>query len=56
MGMTCPDGVHLFSQDGGAALTRDFVTGERRGSKKSDIEKMALISDALTQSISSVPR
>jgi trimethylamine--corrinoid protein Co-methyltransferase len=42
------DGMHTyFSQDGCAALTRDFVTGERRGSKKSDIEKMALISDAL---------
>ena len=42
------DGEHTYySQDGCAALTRDFETGERRGSRKEDIERMALISDSL---------
>lgn len=37
----------FFSQDGCAAHTLDFETGARRQSLKQDIEKMALISDAL---------
>jgi trimethylamine--corrinoid protein Co-methyltransferase len=36
-----------YSQDGCAAHTLDFETGLRRQSRKEDIEKMALISDAL---------
>jgi len=36
-----------YSQDGCAALAIDFETGERRGTRKADIEKMALISDYL---------
>ena len=36
-----------YSQDGCAALVYDFETGERRGSRLEDIEKMARISDAL---------
>ena len=36
-----------YSQDGCAAHTLDFETGIRRHSQKVDIEKMALISDAL---------
>jgi trimethylamine--corrinoid protein Co-methyltransferase len=36
-----------YSQDGCAALAVDFETGERRGTKKADIEAMALISDYL---------
>jgi len=36
-----------YSQDGCAALTLDFETGERRQSRKEDIAKMALISDYL---------
>lgn len=40
-------GRTYFSQDGCAAHTLDFVTGERRGSLKGDIERMALISDYL---------
>lgn len=38
--------THL-SQDGCAAFTLDFETGERRPSCKEDIEKMALIADYL---------
>jgi trimethylamine--corrinoid protein Co-methyltransferase len=42
------DGSQTFySQDGCAALALDFETGERRQSRKEDIEKMALISDHL---------
>jgi len=42
------DGRHTYySQDGCAALTVDFETGERRGSTKADVERMALISDYL---------
>lgn len=42
------DGRHTYySQDGCAAFTKDFETGERRRSRKEDIEKMALISDYL---------
>ena len=42
------DGKHtFFSQDGCAAHTLDFKTGIRRQSLKEDVEKMALISDAL---------
>ncbi|HEY71702.1 MAG: hypothetical protein B6I35_11740 [Anaerolineaceae bacterium 4572_32.2] len=42
------DGAHTYySQDGCAAFTRDFETGERRASCKQDIAKMALISDYL---------
>ncbi len=42
------DGKQTFySQDGCAALAVDFETGERRASRKEDIEKMALISDYL---------
>ena len=42
------DGKHTFySQDGCAAFTKDFETGERRQSRKEDIEKMALIADSL---------
>jgi trimethylamine--corrinoid protein Co-methyltransferase len=37
----------FFSQDGCAAHTIDFETGERRASTKADIAKMALISDWL---------
>jgi trimethylamine--corrinoid protein Co-methyltransferase len=37
----------FFSQDGCAAHTLDFETGERRASNKVDIAKMALISDSL---------
>ena len=37
----------FFSQDGCAAHTLDFETGERRPSTKDDIARMALISDAL---------
>lgn len=36
-----------YSQDGCAAHVLDFETGERRQSRKEDIEKMALISDYL---------
>jgi len=36
-----------YSQDGCAAHTLDFETGIRRQSIKADIEKMALVSDAL---------
>jgi trimethylamine--corrinoid protein Co-methyltransferase len=36
-----------YSQDGCAALVIDFETGQRRASRTEDIEKMALISDAL---------
>ncbi|MFZ5821063.1 MAG: trimethylamine methyltransferase family protein [Chloroflexota bacterium] len=36
-----------YSQDGCAAHTLDFETGQRRGSTRADIEKMALISDSL---------
>jgi trimethylamine--corrinoid protein Co-methyltransferase len=36
-----------YSQDGCAAHTLDFETGQRRESTKADIEKMALISDCL---------
>jgi trimethylamine--corrinoid protein Co-methyltransferase len=36
-----------YSQDGCAAHTLDFETGQRRGSTKADIEKMARISDYL---------
>jgi len=36
-----------YSQDGCAAFTLDFETGERRHSRKEDIEKMARISDYL---------
>lgn len=36
-----------FSQDGCAAHTLDFDSGERRRSTRADIEKMALISDYL---------
>ena len=42
------DGQHTYySQDGCAAHTLDFETGLRRQSTRADIEKMALISDAL---------
>lgn len=42
------DGTHTYySQDGCAAFTLDFETGQRRSSRKEDIEKMALISDYL---------
>ena len=42
------DGQHTYySQDGCAAHTLDFETGLRRHSTRADIEKMALISDAL---------
>jgi len=42
------DGKHTYySQDGCAAHTLDFDSGQRRGSTKADIEKMALISDYL---------
>jgi trimethylamine---corrinoid protein Co-methyltransferase len=42
------DGHHTYySQDGCAALTLDFETGERRGSTKADVARMALISDYL---------
>jgi trimethylamine---corrinoid protein Co-methyltransferase len=42
------DGRHTYySQDGCAALTLDFETGERRGSTKADVARMALISDYL---------
>jgi trimethylamine--corrinoid protein Co-methyltransferase len=50
------DGIHdchldgsrtFYSQDGCAALTLDFETGVRRGSRLEDIERMALISDYL---------
>jgi len=42
------DGQHTYySQDGCAAHTLDFETGLRRQSTKADVEKMALISDAL---------
>ena len=42
------DGQHTYySQDGCAAHTLDFETGVRRQSTRADIEKMALISDAL---------
>jgi trimethylamine--corrinoid protein Co-methyltransferase len=42
------DGQHTYySQDGCAAHTLDFETGQRRASTKADIEKMALISDYL---------
>jgi trimethylamine--corrinoid protein Co-methyltransferase len=42
------DGQHTYySQDGCAAHTLDFETGQRRASNKTDIEKMALISDYL---------
>jgi trimethylamine--corrinoid protein Co-methyltransferase len=42
------DGTRTFySQDGCAALTLDFETGERRASRKEDTAKMALISDYL---------
>ncbi len=42
------DGYHTYlSQDGCAAFTIDFDTGERRPSRKEDIEKMALIADYL---------
>ena len=42
------DGKNIyFSQDGCAAHTLDFETGQRRGSTKADIEKMACISDYL---------
>ena len=40
-------GQTYYSQDGCAALAIDFETGERRGTLKSDIEAMALISDYL---------
>jgi trimethylamine--corrinoid protein Co-methyltransferase len=41
-------GSHTYlSQDGCAAFTIDFATGERRPSRKEDIEKMALIADYL---------
>lgn len=36
-----------YSQDGCAAHTLEFETGQRRGSTRADIEKMALISDYL---------
>jgi trimethylamine--corrinoid protein Co-methyltransferase len=36
-----------YSQDGCAALAIDFETGKRRGTRKADIETMALISDYL---------
>jgi trimethylamine---corrinoid protein Co-methyltransferase len=42
------DGSHTYySQDGCAAHTLDFKTGVRRQSLKEDVEKMALIADAL---------
>ena len=41
------EGKTYYSQDGCAALAIDFETGERRGTLKSDIEAMALISDYL---------
>jgi len=42
------DGQHTYySQDGCAAHTLDFETGLRRPPTKADVEKMALISDAL---------
>jgi len=42
------DGQHTYySQDGCAALTLDFETGERRASRREDIERMARIADAL---------
>jgi trimethylamine--corrinoid protein Co-methyltransferase len=42
------DGQQTFySQDGCAAHTLDFETGDRRPPRRGDIEKMALISDAL---------
>lgn len=42
------DGRHTYySQDGCAAHTLDFQTGVRRQSLKEDVEKMALIADAL---------
>jgi trimethylamine--corrinoid protein Co-methyltransferase len=42
------DGTETYySQDGCAAHTRDFETGERRASTKDDIAKMALIADSL---------
>lgn len=42
------DGQHTYySQDGCAALVIDFETGQRRASRTEDIERMALISDAL---------
>jgi trimethylamine---corrinoid protein Co-methyltransferase len=42
------DGQHTYySQDGCAAHTLDFESGMRRQSTRADIEKMALISDAL---------
>ena len=37
----------FYSQDGCAALAMDFETGKRRGTRKADIENMALISDYL---------
>jgi trimethylamine--corrinoid protein Co-methyltransferase len=40
-------GETYYSQDGCAALAIDFETGRRRGTRKADIEKMALISDYL---------
>jgi trimethylamine--corrinoid protein Co-methyltransferase len=40
-------GQTYYSQDGCAALAIDFETGERRGTRKADIEAMALISDYL---------
>jgi trimethylamine--corrinoid protein Co-methyltransferase len=41
-------GSHTYySQDGCAAHTLDFETGERRQSRKEDVEKMARISDYL---------
>jgi trimethylamine--corrinoid protein Co-methyltransferase len=36
-----------YSQDGCAALALDFDTGQRRGTRKADVEKLALIADAL---------
>lgn len=40
-------GTTYFSQDGCAAHALDFETGVRRGTRKEDIERMALISDFL---------
>ena len=42
-------GATYFSQDGCAAHALDFETGERRGTRKADIERMALISDYLDE-------
>jgi trimethylamine--corrinoid protein Co-methyltransferase len=43
------DGLTYFSQDGCAAHALDFETGARRGTRKRDIEQMALISDYLDE-------